>query len=252
MISELITLNSVLIIGLIAGFLGGFTSGGGNLISIPFLIFLGLPVQTAIATDRFGSFGYVVSTIYKFSQAKKIVYKYVVPLSILSIIGGLIGTSLVINIDKNMLTKIIGAIILILLPLVVWKKDLGVKSGQVRSRSILILGFFLYFLSAIYDGFLGAAGGILVAYLFVFIFGLTYTQANATEKIPYAFNAILAIIVFAISGLINYKLGVALLGGELIGAYIGAQQAIKRGDEVVRFIMIVIVILSSIKLIFFS
>lgn len=249
---DFINLFAVFLVGIVAGFLGGLTSGGGNLLSIPFLIFLGLPVQIAIATDRFGSFGYVVSTIHKFSQSKKIVYTFMVPLIILSIIGAFIGSNIVINVDKHTLQKLIGIIIVILLPLIIWKKDLGVKKARTKSTAILIIGFFLYFLTAIYDGFLGAAGGILVAYLFVFVFGLTFTQANATEKIPYAFNAIISIIIFAISGIIHYQLGLALLAGELLGAYGGAHVAIKKGDRLVRIVLIGVVLISSVKLLLFS
>ncbi len=248
---DLSLLGIVFIVGIVAGFLGGFTSGAGNLISIPFLIFLGLPPQVAIATDRFGSLGYVASTLHAFSQSKKIVYAHLKILIILSIIGGAIGASLIIHINKDLLTHLIGLVIIILLPLIIWKKDLGVKKKKIPSQTVLIVGFFLYFLSALYDGFLGAAGRILVAYLLVFLFGISYTKANATEKVPYAFNAIISLVIFAAFGIINYMVGIALLLGELLGAYIGAHQAIQKGDKVVRIVMIIVVAACGIKLLVF-
>lgn len=249
---ELGVLAGIFLIGIIASFIGGLTSGGGGMVSLAFLIFLGLPPQVAIATDRFGSFGYVISTIFKFFRSRKIVFTYIVPLTIISLIGAPIGANLVLNIDKNLLTKIIGIFIAGLLPLIIWKKDLGVERSKTKSMAIILLGFVLYFISAIYDGFLGVGGGVLVAYLFVFIFGLTYNEANATEKIPYAANSIVSILIFASNNLINYQYGLALLAGELIGGYVGAHLAVKKGDKLVRVAFIVIAFISALKLIFFS
>lgn len=247
---ELGILIAIFLVGIAASFIGGLTSGGGGLISLPFLIFLGLPPQIAIATDRFGSFGYVISTIVKFLRSKKIVFTYIIPLAIVSVIGATIGANLVLNIDKNLLTKLIGGIIVLLIPLILLKKDLGVKKKKVK-YVMLLIGFLLYFFSAIYDGFLGAAGGILVAYLFVFIFGLTYTEANATEKIPFAFNSIVSISIFASHHIINYQYGVVLLAGELVGGYVGAHVAVKKGDRFVRVAFITVALLSAVKLLFF-
>ncbi|MCL5970013.1 MAG: sulfite exporter TauE/SafE family protein [Patescibacteria group bacterium] len=248
---EIEKLIAVFLIGIAASFIGGLTSGGGGLISLPFLIFLGLPPQIAIGTDRFGSFGYVISSIYKFGRSKKIIFTYIIPLIIISVIGAPIGAKLVLDIDKNLLAKIIGAIILLLIPLIIFKRDLGIVKAKRKSTIIILLGFFLYFLSSIYDGFLGAAGGILVAYLFVFIFGLTYTEANATEKIPYFFNAIISVSIFASANLINYQYGLILLAGGLIGAYAGAHVAIKKGDSFVKIAFITVALISAVKLIFF-
>lgn len=57
-------------VGTIAGFFGS-TVGGGSLLSIPFLIFLGLPPQVAIATDRFGGLGQATTALFKFWKSKK-------------------------------------------------------------------------------------------------------------------------------------------------------------------------------------
>jgi uncharacterized protein len=63
--AEIITLVAVLIIGLLAGLVDAIV-GSGGLISIPFLIFTGLPAQVAIATDRLGIIGQNLGSIPKF------------------------------------------------------------------------------------------------------------------------------------------------------------------------------------------
>ena len=66
---EIITLLLVLLIGLVTGFFDSVV-GAGGLISVPSLIFLGLPPQVAIATDRFGILGQTFAALVKFWKAK--------------------------------------------------------------------------------------------------------------------------------------------------------------------------------------
>ena len=50
--------DSILILILTAGFIGGFVDsavGGGGLIRLPALLAAGLPSHTALATNKFGS-----------------------------------------------------------------------------------------------------------------------------------------------------------------------------------------------------
>ncbi len=243
---------AVFLTGIAASFIGGVTSGGGGLISLPVLIFLGLPADVAVATNRFGSLGGITGNLIKFFKTDKVVYKYIIPLALVSTIGGIIGANMLVNIDKNYLTKIIGLVILALLPIALLKKDLGVVEKQRKHSKILSLGFILYLIVSVYDGFLGVGGGILVAYLFVFMFGFTYIQANATDKVAVFLNVFFSVIIFAYHHLINYYYGIIFIAGSLIGGYLGAHIAIKKGDKWVRAVFIIVAIIFGIKLVFFG
>lgn len=243
---------AVFLTGIAAAFIGGVTSGGGGLLSLPILVFLGLPVDVAVATNRFGTLGSNIGNLAKFLKTDKIVYKFMIPLAIVSTIGGIIGANLLLEVNKDALTKIIGFVILLLVPIVLWKKELGLKQKEGWTNKILVVGFILYFFLEIYDGFLGIGGGILVAYLFVLIFGFTYTQANATDKVAVFLNVLFSTIIFAIHGLINYYYGVIYIAGTLIGGYLGAHVAVKKGDRWVRMAFVIIAIIFGVKLVFFS
>jgi uncharacterized protein len=243
---------AIFLTGIAASFIGGVTSGGGGLISLPILIFLGLPPEVAVATNRFGVLGAVTGNLARFLRSDKIIYRYMIPLVVVSTIGGIFGANLLIDIDKAILSKIIGLVILILLPIVLWKKNLGIlEKNRVRSK-MLYIGFVFYFFLSVYDGFLGIGGGILVAYLFVFIFGFTYVQANATEKVAVFLNVLFSVVIFAFHNLINYYYGIIYIAGSLIGGYLGAHTAIKKGDKWVRAVFVIIAIIFGIKLVFFG
>ena len=71
---ELLNLIAIFFIGLGSNFIGAI-AGGAGLISIPFLIFTGLPPHVAIATNKLGALGLNISVIPKFWKEKQIVWK---------------------------------------------------------------------------------------------------------------------------------------------------------------------------------
>jgi uncharacterized protein len=246
---EIIVLISVFLIGILASFFGTMV-GGGTLLSIPFLMMVGLPPQVAIATERFGGIGQVTASFLKFFKSGKIVWKYLFGLTIISIVGSLIGANILVNINPAVLHNIIGITILVILPLLFLKKDLGIERTMV-SKSKIIIGSIIYFFVQIYASFFGGGSGILIAYTLMFCFGLTIIEATATKTVPWFFVSIASLSVFAINGIINYKIGIVMLVGMTIGGYLGAHTALKKGNIWLKRLFIFFVIISVVKLLFF-
>ena len=245
---EIVTLIGVFLIGIISSIIGSLV-GGASLLLIPFLIFIGLPPQVAIATDKFGSIGNALAAFYKFQKAKKIHWKYVPALAILSLGGSLIGANILLNINPKILQNIIGVILLLLLPLMFLKRGIGVKYSKPTSFKIAI-GLVLYFLVQIFSGFFGGVGPIIF-YILMITFGFTIIEANATQTLPILVLFISSLMIFALNGIIDYGVGAVLIIGMAIGGYIGAHIALKKGDKWVKGLFALVVIILSIKLLFF-
>lgn len=237
------------VIGIIASFIGAMV-GGGGLISIPFLMFLGLPPQVAIATNKFGAVGLSIGAITKFWSEKKILWKYAIPFSFLAIVGGLIGAKILLDINKELLSKMVGMFLLLLLPFIFIKKDIGVKRKKT-SRLQKTIGIFCYFLLMIFGGFFGGGAGTLIFYTLMFFFGFTIIRANATDIIPWFVLSLSSLIIFMINGIVSYYIGISLFLGMLVGGYLGAHTAIKKGNRWVKIVFAIVVIISSIKILFF-
>ena len=232
--SPIIVLIGVFFIGVLASMLGSMV-GGGSLLSIPFLMLVGLPPQVAIATDRFGSVGAAITAFVKFRKAKKIVWKHVLILSILSLIGSLIGANILLNINPDILHIIVGVILLILLPFIL----------------LNFLGLSIYLLVQIFTGFFGGGTGPIIFYTLMIFFGFTIIEANATQVIPVLILYLSSLIIFALNGIIDYKIGTVLLAGMAIGGYLGAHLALKKGNKWIKGLFAVVVIISGIRLLFF-
>ncbi|HVW67229.1 MAG TPA: sulfite exporter TauE/SafE family protein [Candidatus Peribacteraceae bacterium] len=239
----------IFLIGVAASVIGSMV-GGGSLLSIPFLIFLGLPPQVAIATDRFGSLG-TLTALLKFWKAKKIVWKYVPVFALLSLAGSLIGANILLNINTSILQKIIGVLLFILLPIILFKKHIGVERGKTNILK-MIVGVVLYFLIQVLAGFFGGGTGTLIFYTLMMCFGLTIIEANATQTIPVFILYISSLIIFGLHGIIDYAYGFVLMAGMATGGYIGAHIALTKGNEWVKRLFFILVLMMGVKLLFFS
>ena len=234
----------VFLVGIAVGVLDAL-AGGGGLISIPFLIFMGLPAPVAIATDRLGTFGWSFGAITKFWHARKVNWKYVLPFSVLSIAGAYLGSGFLLAINGVLLSKLVAAMLLVLLPFIFWKSPKARQSSPTRK----VVGYTLYLLFMFLGGFLGVVPG--VTYILVFFFGMSIIETNATTVIPWFLLSVVSLTIFIQKGLVNYPYGITLAVSMLIGGYLGAHLAIKKGENWVKAVFAIVVVTSAIKLLFF-
>jgi len=109
-----------------------------------------------------------------------------------------------------------------------------------------VLSFFIF----TYSGFYGAGAGTFLTYVLILLFRQTFLEGAATRKIAQFISTAMAIVIFAIGGVIHYPLGIALFIGNLIGSYIGAHYSDKIGNIWIKRLFIVIVLIMAVKLLY--
>jgi hypothetical protein len=246
---EILKIFVVLLIGGITGFIDS-TVGSGGSVSIPSLIFIGLPPQVAIATDRLGSVGQTAAALLKFWKSGKIRWRYIPVFIIISLVGTAIGASILLSIDPKILQKLIGIILLILLPIPFLKNKLGLKRQETHVIK-KIVGFIIYFFLNIFNGFLGVGAGGINYFNSIIFFGFTFIESNATQIIPWFLLSVFSLATYARGGIVDYKTGTILLIGMIIGGYIGAHIALKKGELWVKRLFLLVVIVACVRLLFF-
>lgn len=248
--AEASTVLAVFLVGVSAGVVGAMV-GGGSLLSIPLLMFLGLPPHVAIATDRFAGLGAGATAFYRFRRAGKIVWKHVPALVVASLAGSLVGASVLVSAEPGSLRGVVGILLLALLPLVFLRRDLGVTPREV-TKPRMQFGLALYFLVQVLAGFFGAGTGTLIFYILMSFFGVTITQVAATQTLPFLVLTLGSLTLFATSGIVDYRMGLVLMAGTAVGGYIGAHVAVTSGDRWVRRVFAVVVVASAARLLFSS
>lgn len=238
-----------LLAGIVAGFMAAVT-GGAGILSIPVLIFLGLPANNAIATNALSTIGVIVSSLPQYYRAKKVRMATGLKLIPLAVIGGYLGSKALVHTNADALEKLVGILLFLMIPIIYINPEKGLIFVKESKRKVAS-GYLVYFAVMIYAGFLGAGAGAFAMYALIFFFGMTYLQAKATISVPGFFLTITTLSVFLFHGLVDFKLGIPMLIGTYIGGAWGARTALEKGDKWVRLLFVAVVILSAIKLLLF-
>ncbi|MBP1657539.1 MAG: hypothetical protein H6Q31_2140 [Bacteroidetes bacterium] len=232
--------------GMLAGWIDAI-AGGGGMVTIPILLGIGVPPQMVLGTNKFqASFG-------SFTAAYHYVRKEVVPLDdawagiLFTLIGSALGTIAVQQMDPGLLNVVIPFLLLAIAVLMLLTPDLGAIQTHPRLARMLfyvLLGLGLGF----YDGFFGPGVGTFWAMAFVLGLGFTLTRATGYTKVMNFTSNIVSLLVFAIGGNILWAPGAVMAVGQIIGARLGSGMVVKRGVRFIRPVFIVMVILTTLKL----
>jgi len=242
---------TILILVFIIGFLTaiiGVIVGSSGLIRIPLLILLGIPPQVSIAVNKLGSLGATIIGLYKYGKEKLIDLKIGFSMILVEILGAIIGAYILFSTNEDILKKIIGIVIFGIVFLIIMKKNIGLEKMKDIPKRNWFIGIFLFFIVAVYGGFIGGGGGTLQTFILTSIFGLTFLESAATRRIPNLFGALTSISVFSFYGIVNWPIGITLFVGESMGAWVGCSIAIKKGNKFIKMLFIIVAIGLSIQL----
>ena len=243
-LSEIIKLGFLLVGGLFSGFYAAGV-GGGGLISFPLLLLAGLPPVPAIATNKFASIFLQVSSSLKYYREGKVHIRKLLPYLILSTIGVVIGSLIVVSINQEIMRIIIIFLLIIVAIIFIWKKDWGLKERKVGKRN-KTLGSIGVSVAGVYYGFFGPGLGPISIFLYL-VLGLNYLQAAAATRLTYFFGAIVASTIFISQGLVEFIYAIPLAVGWIIGGWFGAGYAVKKGERWLKIILIIIISITIIK-----
>ncbi len=243
---EIIQLLVIFLGGLAGGFYGS-TVGGGALVSLPLLILMGLPTPVALGTQRLGAVILELTSSLRFYRAGKLNLRLGLILGLIGMIGTIIGVNVLISLDPKVLNLII-AVLLVLVAIVLLNKErLGIKERALTRRHTVWLGIATAFMG-FYAGFFGAGAGVFWTLLLV-LFGFSFIDSAGIARVIGTCTSLVAAVIFAAHGLINYRLGLALGAGFAIGSWVGIGVALKRGDAYIKAILVLVVAFSVLKLI---
>jgi uncharacterized membrane protein YfcA len=240
----------IFFVALLAGAFGSLI-GGSSIVTIPTLIFLGLPPHVAIGTDRFGIIGVGVAGWFEFHRKRLINYRIGLVLAIPILFGTFFGSNLVLQISEDVLKTVIVITNIIIMGFILLSPEVGVKkrATEIKNKEYVV-GIFLSFLVGVYGGFYGAISGTLAVYILVIWFQQTFIQSAATQKIGSLFMTVTASIVFTINDAVDFYLGTAMLIGCLVGSYLGAHYAERIGNKWIKRLFVFFMVFVIVKLIF--
>ncbi|MDR7073079.1 sulfite exporter TauE/SafE family protein [Fictibacillus barbaricus] len=249
-----------ILLGLCIGIFSGFFGIGGGFILTPVLILFGIPPLSAIGTSLMYSIGTSISGVAAHLRFKNIIWKVALVLGAAGIIATQVAHPLVVWLDKNGYddTVIPGFYILLLgyfaLSLLYKqsKQKTNTKS-DVYSFSwpkAIFIGFTGGFISTT----LGVGGGFVMVPLLISIMNFHSRKAVGTSLVSVFLIVTAGFITYASSTQLEYKLGILLILGALVGTQIGAKlTTIYSNDQIQKYLgALYITILTSVILKLFN
>lgn len=118
------------IAGFVAAFIGTISGGGAGLVAVATLLFLGLPINQAIATNKFGDLGFFFPAVRNFLKAKQIRKKALPPIILVNISGAALGTLTITRLDTDIFRKLVIIILAVIIISSFWKKIRHLKNGR--------------------------------------------------------------------------------------------------------------------------
>ncbi len=234
------------VVGVITGVLN-VVAGGGSFLSLPLLIFLGLPAPVANATNRVGVLAQNLGGLAGFHRHGAIDWAWSIKASIPAMVGAGFGVWAALAIPDFAFRRVLSvAMVVVTVWSLLGRKSAPAAGTPLRSpfHPLVVLGFFVV---GVYGGFIQAGVGFL-ALAITTSAGMDLVRGNAVKLLSVLLLTVLSLVVFAASGHVDWPRGLALAAGNLIGSQIGVHLAVVKGHAWLQKIVTATVILFAILL----
>lgn len=233
------TIATMLLLFVAAFFAGAVNAiaGGGTFLTFGALTVAGIPPITANATSSVTQFpGYITSTLaYRDEIAKS--WKSAIALSVVSVIGAIAGSLLLLSLDNPSFRQIVPWLLLaatVIFAAGPWLKPKASAEKPVNSPKSIVAQFF----TSIYGGFFGAGMGIMMLAVLGITSGGTYHHLNALKNLLSILIAAVAIVIFVGGGVVAWPQALVMIPGVALGGYAGVWMARRIPQTAMRVVVV--------------
>ena len=237
---------------ILAGFFAGFINtlaGSGSLITLPLLIFMGLPATVANGTNRVGVLVQNLFSIESFRRDNVLDWRGSLSLGIPAVLGSIIGAQIAVDLNEDLMRQVIGVIMVLMLFVILIRPNRWlVGTLEKIEKRPSIFQFVLFFIIGIYGGFIQAGVGIFLLSGLVLSVGYNLVRANAVKVGIIFLFTLAALGVFVVNDQVDWLIGFVLAIGNMFGGWFAAKVAIQKGATWVRTLLIAVIIVSAANL----
>jgi len=236
---------ALIVSGIMVGFINTL-AGGGSIISLSILMFLGLPAPIANGTNRIAIFIQTLTASVSFQQQKVLDYRKGLILAIPAVVGAVIGAYIAVDINEKIFERAMAIIMLLMLVFILYnpKKWLYGKK-ELQEKKVGYKEIIIFFGIGIYGGFIHmGVGYLLLASLLVGV-GYDLVKANAVKVLIVMLYTTFSLVIFLVNDQVNWAYGLILTIGNVVGAYVASRLAVKRGVNFVRWVIVIVILLTS-------
>lgn len=243
-------ITALTLVAFVAGFISSI-AGAGGLLTLPVLLWAGLPPINALATNKVQSSLGSLSSSWNFYRKGHLHIQEIRWSLGFALLGAIAGTLTVQHIGNAVLARLIPLLLIIIAVYFLFSPRVTDHNTSPRLGSIqfavlaaLPMGF--------YGGFFGPGMGSILPFLFVWLCGYNLRKATAQTKVMILLVNGSSALLFALRGDVLWELALCMSVAQIIGARIGSNMVISRGAVLVQPLIVVVALGLALKLLFFS
>jgi uncharacterized protein len=232
-----------------AGFGSGFLNvmaGGGSLLTLPLLIFLGLPVAVANGTNRVAILVQNAAAVAAFHRQGQRGPREGLGWALATVPGAVAGAWLAVRVDEQLFRVLLAAV------LVLGVVGLLAPAGRARAipagpwRRAAAMAAFVGI--GFYGGFVQAGVGFLLMLVLHQVLGLDLVRTNVHKVGIVLVFSLPALVVFVASGAVAWVAALVLSAGNALGAVVATRVAVRGGERPVRVVVGLALLLMAARL----
>jgi len=229
--------------------------GGGGVIQLPAL-FVGLPVQTAVATvsgtNKLSSIAGTFAATTTYVRRVRFPWPTALVVVATAFAGSSFGAHLIRFIPRIAFTPILIVAVAAVGLYTLRRPHLG-DTTQLRHAGSAAHWWWaagLGVVCGVWDGLVGPGTGAFLAIGFVALLGFGFLEATAMSKLANLATNAAALLVLGVQGHILWGIGAVMAIANLTGGLIGSHMAVARGNRFIRRVFLVVILVVEIKLVY--
>ncbi len=245
---ELWQLALIAVVGIAGGFLN-VVAGGGSLLTVPVMVFMGIPGPVANGTNRIGILAQNITSVVTFARSGFKDFKLSLSLAACAIPGAVAGALLGINLDGVWFNRALALIMIGVMVVMHFDRNPTEKTKDYQpTPRELLHGHLLMVVVGFWGGFIQLGVGFIIMPVLNRVMGLDLVRTNMHKVFIVAVYTVVALSIFASQLELLWIIGIALAAGNSIGGYLGAHFTMHGGERMIRHVLNLVLIVFVIKL----
>jgi len=238
-------LAACMAIGFIAGVINTIAAGG-SFLTLPLLLFLGLPTTAANGTNRVAVLFQNTSALWGFHRGDVLEWSWGLRAAVPACAGAAVGVTAALTIPDIAFRKLLAVAMLAMTLFTLIYRAVAAPRPEPISpwHPGMVAGFFAM---GVYGGFLQAGVGFLSLAL-TSVAGIDLVRGNGIKSFVVLLLTLLSLAVFAGTGHIDWPAGLALGSGSALGSVVGVRLAILRGQRWLEYVVSIALVIFAVVL----
>ena len=232
-------------VGLLAGTIN-VMAGGGSTLTLPTLIFLGLDAATANGTNRVAIALQNIFATLSFRQEKVSRFRQSLTFALWAMPGAVVGAIVAVRISDAWFQRILGIVMIAIVISMMIPRRRGKETTPEGIKSWWI--YPVLFGIGFYGGFIQMGVGFLFMAAFYHLLRMNLVFVNMHKVVVILLYTGPTLLIFAWTGHVDWVLGLCLAAGNALGAWWAAKLAVRKGEKLIRYVLIVAVLIMAAKI----